>query len=312
MATAVIFGASGQTGTYLAELLVRRGYEVIKSSRTTTTHSVNIADFVEVERLIAARRPDLIFHLAARSTTRHEALFENHDAIATGTLNVLEAVKRHVPGAHVFITGSGVQFANISKPINEETPFEASSPYSIARIQSVYAARYYRQLGLATYVGYLFHHESPLRPPNHVSQKVARAACAIASGKATKLELGDLAVTKEWTYAGDVAEAAVTLLAQNQVFEAVIGSGEGHTIEEWVKTCFSIVGLDWREHVSVIPGFVPEYRFLVSDPRRILNLGWKPRTSFSELANLMMRGAHSQTSHIPGDSQPWCKSAPPP
>ncbi len=288
MAKAIIFGASGQTGTYLGEVLDRRGYDVIKSSRTSSSCPVDIADFVGVERLIATQRPDLIFHLAARSTTRHEALFDNHSAISTGTLNVLEGAKRHVPGARVFITGSGVQFANLGKPINEETPFEASSPYSVARIHSVYAARYYRRLGLATYVGYLFHHESPLRPPVHVSQKVARAACAIASGTETKLELGDLTVTKEWTYAGDVAEGIVAMLQQDRVFEAVIGSGEGYTIEQWVETCFWTVGLDWRRHVSVIPGFLPEYKFLVSDPRRIFALGWKPKTSLSELAKLMI------------------------
>jgi GDPmannose 4,6-dehydratase len=288
MAKAIIFGASGQTGTYLGEALDRRGYDVIKSSRTSSLYPIHIADFAEVERLIATHKPELIFHLAARSTTRHEALFDNHSAISTGTLNVLEAAKRHVPGARVFITGSGVQFINLGKPINEETPFEASSPYAVARIHSVYAARYYRRLGLATYVGYLFHHESPLRSGTHVSQKVARAACAIASGKEAKLELGDLTVTKEWTFAGDVAEGMVTLLQQDRVFEAVIGSGEGRTIEEWVETCFSAVGLDWHRYVSLIPGFAPEYRFLVSDPQRIRSMGWKPKTSFSELAKLMI------------------------
>jgi len=95
-------------------------------------------------------------------------------------------------------------------------------------------------------------------------------------------------VVKEWTFAGDVAEGIVELLQQERVFEAVIGSGEGYTIEQWVEACFSTVGLNWRRHVSVIPGFAPEYKFLVSDPRRIHSLGWKPKTSFSELAQLMM------------------------
>jgi GDPmannose 4,6-dehydratase len=104
MTKAIIFGASGQTGTYLGQALARRGYDVIKSSRTSSSCPVDIADFVGVESLIATQRPDLIFHLAARSTTRHEALFDNHSAISTGTLNVLEAAKRHVPGARVFIT----------------------------------------------------------------------------------------------------------------------------------------------------------------------------------------------------------------
>lgn len=294
MAKAIIFGANGQTGTYLDQVLCRRGHSVIKSSRTSYLHSVDIADLAGVESLIATQRPDLVFHLAARSTTGHQALFDNHNAISTGTLNVLEAAQRHVPNARIFITGSGVQFANVGEPINEETPFEASSPYALARIHSVYAARYYRRRGLATYVGYLFHHESPLRPLIHVSQKVARAACAIASGRETKLELGDLTVSKEWTYAGDVAEGIATLLEQDNVLEAVIGSGEAYTIEQWVETCFSALDLDWRRHVKLIPGFVPEYKLLVSSPQRIFALGWKPKTTFVELAKLMIQnGARS-------------------
>jgi GDPmannose 4,6-dehydratase len=289
MAKAVIFGANGQTGTYLNEVLRRRGHAVVKSSRTGDIHSVDIADFKGVESLIATQRPDLIFHLAARSTTKHEALFENHNAISTGTVNVLEAARRHAPGARIFVTGSGVQFFNDGKPIDEEIPFEASSPYAVARIHSVYAARYYRRLGLATYVGYLFHHESPLRPLAHVSQKVARAACAISSGKEFKLELGDLSVSKEWTYAGDTAEGIATLLEQDQVFEAVIGSGEAYTIKQWVEACFQVLGLDWRDHVTVIPRFVPEYKLLVSNPQRIFGLGWKPEVTFSQLAKLMVQ-----------------------
>jgi len=291
MAKAIIFGGSGQTGTYLDKVLRGRGNTVIKTSRTSSLHPLDIADFGAVETLIAAQRPDLIFHLAARSSTRHEAIFDNHNAIATGTLNVLEAAQRHAPNARIFITGSGLQFVNVGKPIDEETPFEASSPYAVARIHSVYAARYYRRLGLATYVGYLFHHESPLRPLTHISQKVVRAACTILSGTETKLDLGDLNVSKEWTYAGDVAEAIATLLEQEKVFEAVIGSGEAYTIEQWVETCFSAVGLDWRRHVSVIPGFTPEYKSLVSNPQRIFALGWKPKTTFIELAKLMIENS---------------------
>ena len=293
MGTAIIFGASGQTGTYLAEVLGRCGYDVIKSSRTSSSCSVDVADFGRVQDLILAHTPDLIFHLAARSTTRHDALFANHDAITTGTLNILECAYRHVPGARIFVTGSGVQFVNVGRPINEETPFDSSSPYAVARIYSAYAARYYRRLGLATYVGYLFHHESPLRPLAHVSQKVAHAARTIASGAETKLELGDLTVTKEWTYAGDIAEGIVALLQQDQVFEAVIGSGEGYSIQQWVEACFSVLDLDWERHVRLIPGFAPEYKFLVSDPRRILDLGWRPKISFVELAKLMVKSGLS-------------------
>ena len=100
-------------------------------------------------------------------------------------------------------------------------------------------------------------------------------------------------MTKEWTYAGDIAEGIVALVQQDQVYEAVIGSGEGYSIQQWVEACFSVVDLDWRRHVSLIPGFVPEYKFLVSDPKRILDLGWRPKTRFVELAKLMVKSGLS-------------------
>jgi GDPmannose 4,6-dehydratase len=111
---------------------------------------------------------------------------------------------------------------------------------------------------------------------------------AIVAGKESKLDLGDLTVEKEWTYAGDVAEGILTLLAQDRAFESVIGSGQGHTIQQWAELCFSIVGLDWRRHVVLVPGFVPEYKRLVSKPDLIFSLGWRPKISFAELAQLMM------------------------
>ena len=154
------------------------------------------------KRLVKEHRPDYLFHLGANSTTRHEAIFDNHNAIVTGTLNVLEAVKRHCPDCRVFITGSGVQFRNEGRPISESDPFEASSAYAVARIQSVQAARYFRSLGIAAYVGYLFHHESPLRKPTHLSKMIATAA---RTGEI--ITLGDISVRKEWTFAGDIARA---------------------------------------------------------------------------------------------------------
>ncbi len=170
----IVFGANGQDGHYLVELLRRQDVEILGVSRAGPWHHADVGDFSAVETLIRENEPDYIFHLAAQSTTSHEALFENHRTISTGTINVLEAAHRHCPEARVFITGSGVQFCNVGAALDENTPFEASSPYAIARIQSVFAARYYRSLGLRTYVGYLFHHESPRRPPKHLSRMIAR------------------------------------------------------------------------------------------------------------------------------------------
>jgi GDPmannose 4,6-dehydratase len=285
---ALVLGANGQDGPYLIEALRARGIEAKGFSRSGPWERLDVADRAAVEAAVAAARPDYVFQLAARSTTRHEALLDNHATISTGCLNVLEAVRAHAPAARVFIPGSGVQFRNDGSPIDEDTPFEASSAYAVARIQSVYAARYYRSLGVRAYVGYLFHHESPRRGPPHLAAVIARAARAVAAGGAETLEVGDPSVVKEWTFAGDTMEAALTLASQDEVFEAVIGSGEGRSVEEWLEACFSRTGRDWRAHVRTKPGFRAEYPRLVSRPDRLRALGWRPRVTFAALADMMM------------------------
>ncbi len=230
----------------------------------------------------------MVFHLAANSTTRHDAMFEHHCTIGQGTLNILESVRRWVPECRVFITGSGLQFINSGTAISEADPFDHSSSYVIARNYAVSAARYYRSLGIKTYVGYLFHHESPFRKSNHVSQKIAQAALRISNGSCESLQLGDISTRKEWTFAGDVAEAIITLVNQDIVFEATIGSGDAHSIEEWLNVCFGLIHADWREHVTAVEGFIAEYPLLLSAPQTINTLGWRPHVSFNDLALLMM------------------------
>jgi GDPmannose 4,6-dehydratase len=285
---ALVLGANGQDGPYLIEALRGRGVEATGFSRSGPWSRLDVADGEAVSAVIASTRPHYIFHLAARSTTRHEALYENHAAISTGCLNVLEAVRTHAPGARVFIAGSAVQFRNVGQPIDENTPFEASSAYAVARIQSVYAARYFRSLGVKAYVGYLFHHESPRRGIGHLSMTIAQAARRIAAGSDETLEIGDPSVIKEWTFAGDTMEAAVMLASQDEVFEAVIGTGDGHSVEQWLEACFSRVNLAWRDHVRIRSGFRAEYPRLVSRPERLCALGWRARVAFGELASMMM------------------------
>ena len=283
---ALIFGASGQDGYYLSELCRSKGMEVIGVSRGDVGASVS--SYFEVEKLITTCLPDCVFHLAANSTTRHDAIFENHELISTGSLNILEAVRRHQPTARVFITGSGVQFKNNGKAISERDEFDASSPYAVSRIHAAYAARYYRTLGIKAYVGYLFHHESPRRKPNHVSQMIVQAVKRIAEGSAELLEIGDAHVQKEWTFAGDVVRGIMALVDQDDVFEAVIGSGVTHSIQDWLEECFGIVGRDWRDHVRIREGFKSEYLKLVSEPATIRSLGWAPEVSFTQLAEMMV------------------------
>jgi len=284
---ALIFGASGQDGYYLSELCRTKGMEVIGVSRGHV--GASISSFFEVEQLITTYLPAYVFHLAANSTTRHDAIFENHELISTGSLNILEAVRRHQPAARVFIAGSGVQFKNTGKAIAERDEFDASSPYAVSRIHAAYAARYYRTLGIKAYVGYLFHHESPRRKPNHVSQMIVQAVKRIAGGSAELLEIGDVHVQKEWTFAGDVVKGIVALIEQDDVFEAVIGSGVTYSIQDWLEQCFGIVGRDWRDQVRIREGFRTEYAKLVSEPTTIRSLGWAPEVSFAQLAEMMVR-----------------------
>jgi GDPmannose 4,6-dehydratase len=285
---AIIFGASGQDGHYLNHLCRLKGIEPVGVSRSGNWIRGDVSNYEQVEELVKDHQPVFIFHVAAISTTRHDVLFENHAAISTGTLNILEAVKRHCPTSRVFITGSGLQFKNSGRPISENDEFDANSAYSMARIHSVYAARYYRALGLRVYVGYLFHHESPFRKENHVSKMIALAVQRIGLGSSETIEVGDLSVEKEWTFAGDVARGIITLIEQDEVFEAAIGSGITYSIKDWLEQCFKVIGKDWQKYVGVREGFISEYRRLVSDPVTIHGLGWFPAVGLSELAKIMV------------------------
>lgn len=281
---AVIFGASGQDGFYLKHLLQTKNIEVIAVSRFGGEAVGDVTDREFVESLIASHRPEFVFHLAANSTTRHDAQFENHATISSGTLNILESVYRHTPETKVFLSGSAMQFENDGTPIDEQTPFAPLSPYSVSRIQSVYAGRYYRSLGLKVYVGYFFNHDSPQRKLEHLNQKIALAAKA---GDA--IEIGDITVKKEFNFAGDVMDAVWTLVGQDNIFEAVIGSGKAHSVEEWLALCFMLVNKNWRDYVTIKQDYKPEYSVLVSNPALIYSLGWRKKVDIKALAELMMK-----------------------
>jgi GDPmannose 4,6-dehydratase len=284
--TAIIFGINGQDGFYLKQLLQNENCDVIGVSRD---EGMDVSNFDDVSKLIVQKKPDYIFHLAADSSTKHELLWTNYATIVTGTINIFEAVKNSSPSTKVFIAGSGLQFKNEGKPINETNAFEARDAYSMCRIQSVYAARYYRTLGVKAYVGYFFNHDSPLRTERHMSKKIAEAAKRIAAGNMEYLEIGDIQAIKEYSFAGDIVKAIWTLVNQQKVFEVVIGSGKGYSIEAWLNECFSIAGINWKDHVIPNKNFVPDYNKLVSDPSLLFSLGWKPETSFKELALMMMQ-----------------------
>lgn len=285
----LIFGSNGQDGYYLRELLKRKNINHIGVSRGNSDIKGDVSDYDFVYKQIFQYKPTHIFHFAANSTTRHEAIFDNHLSISTGTLNILESVRLLCPDIKVFISGSAMQFKNNGTPIDENTPFDASSPYSVARIQSVYAARYYRtKFCLKVYVGYFFHHDSPLRTEKHVNQKIVIAVKRINSGSKEKLKLRNIEFKKEFNYAADLVEAAWILINQNSVFEAVIGSGKAFSIRDWLECCFNEVEKRWQDYVQVESNFVDENKVLVSKPTLIKSLGWEPQVNFTQLVDIMM------------------------
>ena len=285
---AIIFGANGQDGYYLSKLLKEKRVEVIGVSRNGDYLKLDISNFKDVQKLIINSQPDIIFHLAANSTTSHQALFENYNTIATGTLNILEAVKRFSPHTKVFISGSALQFVNTGVPIKETDSFAANDAYSVSRIQSVYAARYFRSLGLKVYVGYFFNHDSPLRTERHVTKMISETAKRIAAGSKDKLKIGDMSVIKEWSYAGDIVEGIWKLVNQEKIFEANIGSGVGYSINQWIKECFALLNINVVENIIKKEGFVSSYKVLVSDNSIIKSLGYNEKIGFKELAKKML------------------------
>lgn len=288
---ALIFGINGQDGFYLAELCQKNKVEIVGVLRSEGVWiQGDVSNFQFVESLIKSHQPNYIFHFAANSTTQHYALFENHAAISTGTLNILESVRLHSPKSKVFLSGSAMQFENKGEPIDEQTPFEASSPYSVARIQSVYAGRYFRQkFGLKVYVGYFFNHDSPHRTEHHVNQKIAQFVKNIDKNAGQKLEIGNIKTQKEFNFAGDVVEAVWLLVNQEKVFEAIIGSGKAYKIEDWLHLCFANANQNWQDYVTIKSDFQAEYEILVSNPALIKSTGWQPKTSIEDLAKMMMQ-----------------------
>ena len=288
MGVAIIFGASGQDGYYLTNLLHSLNIDVVSVSRSEGFINTDISNYQQVADLINEYKPDYVFHFAANSTTKHTVIFENNTTIVTGTLNILEAVKNYSPNCKVFISGSALQFKNNNLPIDETTPFEARDGYSASRIASVYMARYYRSLGLQIYVGYFFNHDSERRSERHLTKKIVSAAKDILIGKMQNFEVGSLETIKEYTHAKDTVSAVWILVNQTDIYEAVIGSGIGYRVKDWIELCFAKVGMNWQDYVIEKDNYKADYKSLVSNPALMMSLGWEPKITLEELATLML------------------------
>jgi GDPmannose 4,6-dehydratase len=306
----VVTGVTGQDGSYLAELLLAKGYEVIGIVRRTSHDSyerighllerlhVVPADLLDQHSLTAVvkdARPHEIYNLAAQSfvPTSWTQPVLTGEFTALGVTRLLEAVRLAHPEARFYQASSSEMFGKVVEtPQRESTPFYPRSPYGVAKVYGHWITVNYREsYGLYAVSGILFNHESPRRGLEFVTRKVTHAVACIARGRQTELRLGNLEARRDWGFAGDYVDAMWRMLQQAQPADYVIGTGETHTVRELCEIAFGHVGLDWRKHVKVDPKLVrpAEVDVLQADPTKARReLGWSPRVGFAELVRMMV------------------------
>lgn len=276
MKKALICGVSGQDGTYLAQLLLDKGYEVWGTSRDAQVASfVNLGvigikdqvnllsmapnDFRSVLTVLTRANPDEIYYLAGQSSVglSFEQPAETLESITLGTLNLLEGIRFLNKSIKFYHAGSSECFGdNGSFAANEKTPFQPRSPYGVAKSSAHWLVANYREAyGLYACNGILFNHESPLRPERFVTKKIVSAACRIAQGSKEKLTLGRLDIVRDWGWAPEYVDAMWRMMQKKAADDYIIATGEANSLQDFVAEAFTAVGLDWREHVSSDPSF---------------------------------------------------------
>jgi GDPmannose 4,6-dehydratase len=307
---ALITGVAGQDGSYLAELLLEHGYEVFGIVRgSPQARYPNLAGVQDDLRLlhgdlldqmtlldaITRAEPDELYNLAATSfvpaSWRQPVMTAQFTAV--GVTSMLEAVRITKPDLRVYQASTSEMFgATTESPQHELTRFAPHNPYAVAKLYGHLMVSTYRErYGMHASSGILYNHESPRRPPEFVSRKVTRTAAAIKLGLASELQLGDLEARRDWSFAGDVAEAMWLMLQQDGGDDYVVCSGVSRTVRELVDAAFAVVDLDPEPHVVVNPEFVrpSDPVSLVGDPTKArTELGWEPRTSFEDLIRIMV------------------------
>ena len=269
MKKAIIIGAGGQDGHYLAKVLRYRNYKVLKTYRTKKSGiKLDITNFKALKNFISRIKPALIFNLAARSDTSHKATQENTRTIVIGTVNLLEACFQLGSKAKIFLAGSGLQFENENKPIKKKNALSFRSGYACARNSSLFYARYYRMLGLKIYYGFLFNHESVLRGPFHLTQRLWRDAMRLKKGEIDKIDIIDDSVVKEWSHARSTCESIYKFVASSKPGEEIIGSGRGYSINQFVLKILSTNRYRHEGELFRQTGQKAEYKKLISAPGR--------------------------------------------
>jgi GDPmannose 4,6-dehydratase len=315
---ALITGITGQDGSYLAELLLSKGYEVHGVIRRASTFNTRRIDhiyhdphgngekvnlFLHYGDLTAADtlleviynvRPDEIYNLCAQSHVRVSFDMPEYtgDVTAMGTMRVLDAIRRSGIKARFYQASSSEMFGAAKPPQNEGTPFEPRSPYAAAKVYAYWITRNYREAyEMFACNGILFNHESPRRGETFVTRKITRALASIVSGKQRHLYLGNLDSRRDWGYAPEFVEAMWIMLQQEQPGDFVVATGEAHTVREFLTEAFAYVGLDWNDYVRIDPRYFrpTEVDFLMGDYSHARQaLAWQPRVCFRDLVRIMV------------------------
>jgi GDPmannose 4,6-dehydratase len=308
--TALITGITGQDGSYLTELLLGNGYRVCGVLRRSSSenfqriehvrnqielYQADLLDQTSLARVLAQVRPDEVYNLAAMSfvPTSWQQPVLTAEFTALGVTRLLDSVRQICPRARFYQASSSEMFGKAHEiPQNEATPFHPRSPYGVAKTYGHYIMVNYREsYGLFACSGILFNHESPRRGLEFVTRKITHGVARIKLGLASELRLGNLQAKRDWGFAGDYVRAMWLMMQQEQPDDYVVGTGESHSVEEFVAIAFGHVGLNWRKYVVVDPEFYrpAEVDVLLSNPskaRRVL--GWKPQVGFEQLARMMV------------------------
>jgi GDPmannose 4,6-dehydratase len=316
MKKALITGITGQDGSYLAELLLEKGYTVHGLIRRASTFNTGRIDHLykdfhdpqariylhygdlsvsgQLTDLLNDIKPDEIYNLGAQSHVRVSFDMPEYtgDITGLGTLRLLEAIRKSGSKARFYQASSSEMFGAALPPQHERTPFEPQSPYAAAKVYAYYIVRNYRDAyKLFACNGILFNHESPRRGETFVTRKVTRAAARIKLGLQDKLYLGNLDAKRDWGYAGDYVEAMWLMLQQEKPDDFVVATGETHSVREFVEKVFEKLQLDYQKHVVIDPKYFrpTEVDILLGDPTKARKtLGWNPRVNFEQLIDMMV------------------------
>jgi GDPmannose 4,6-dehydratase len=316
MRKALITGITGQDGSYLAEYLLEKGYEVhglIRRASTFNTeridhlyqdphdpkarlflHYGDLSDSGQLTHLIYNIQPDEIYHLAAQSHVRvsFDTPEYTGDVVALGTTRILEALRRSGIKVRFYQASSSEMFGAAPPPQNESTVFQPRSPYAISKVYAYHMACMYRSsYGIFASNGILFNHESPRRGETFVTRKITRGATRIKLGLQQKLYLGNLEAKRDWGYAKDYVEAMWMMLQQDVPDDFVIATGDSHSVKEFLIKTFDLLGLDWNKYVEIDQRYYRpmEVDFLLGDSTKAKNkLGWQPKVNFEQLVKIMV------------------------